>query len=113
MAAMRIGKHRFGRSVAAVVEGTKGVGRDLRDVTTNSRADIAIAVPPEGATIHEKLGYVDAARLTVGRLEAPEEDGGRGIAPPFLALCRAAADTHPELVVAVVEPLLAHRRRLG
>lgn len=99
--------------VTAGVNGAKAVWRDGRASIANSRVTVSVDVPPATATVDEKLDYVDASRLTVGRLEAPEEDGARGIAPPFLVLCRVAAKTHPELVDAVVEPLLAHRRRLG
>ena len=102
--------------VESVIEGAKSVVGDARETTADARVAATTPVPGPGAPVVEKVAYLEASRLTVARLEAPDGTGDsrvRGIAVPLIELCRASVETHPALVDAVVEPLLAHRRTLG
>jgi hypothetical protein len=100
----------------SLVDGAASVARDVRESVESSRAATGVPVPALDAALDVKITYLEVAQVPVGRLEAPDGTDGsrsRGIATPLIALCRASADAHPDLVDAVVEPVLAHRRRLA
>jgi hypothetical protein len=102
--------------LGSIVEEAKAVAEDARDSVADARATVATPPPGPQAPVMDKIAYVEQARLTVARLEAPDGAGDtrtRGIAEPLLALCRSTVDAHPDLVDAVLEPLLAQRRKLG
>ncbi len=114
-------KHGVLRSLSKVVEGAKSVRRDATESTRQARIAVSVPTPRADASLAEKIAYLEEAQLPIGRLEAPAgaaaDDAGpgiaRGIALPLLELLKANVDTNPDLVDAVVEPLLAHRRTLS
>lgn len=117
----------FSRMKASITDKMTPLVGEVRQMAKDTVAEFRTPVPLEDASLAECLDYMEAVGTYLGPRNTSNEYVGTpngpvwpistrvGLSPQIIALCRANLDINPDMVRAIIEPLLASARsmRLG